>query len=140
MCISKCIERLFGRKKLKNEDEDDDSSKRLRDVEEGNEDWGDWEGSGNWESTSSTLQNAPKNSKPQNAPKNSIPQNAPKNSQPVRSVRKRVKPDYFGEFGMVPTIKKPITKKVVKSQSLRPGTSFYSVSPVTVLRAHSNNI
>ena len=122
MCISKCIERLFGRKKLKNEDEDDDSSKRLRDVEEGNEDWGDWEGSGNWESASSTLQNAPKNSKP------------------VRTVRKRVKPDYFGEFGMVPTIKKPITKKVVKSQSLRPGTSFYSVSPVTVLRAHSNNI
>ena len=46
MCIGSCLRRLFGgRKKVKNED--DELTKSLRDVEEGNDggDWGDWEGS-----------------------------------------------------------------------------------------------
>ena len=105
---------------MKNEDDDvdDELSKSLRDVEEGNDgDWGDWEGSGNWEEnqTSTSKQTRVSN------------QQMSSNSKPVRKpVRRRSKkPDYFGELGMVPTIKKPMTKKVVKSQSLRPGTSLW---------------
>eukprot|EP00938_MAST-03A_sp_MAST-3A-sp1_P002669 g2669.t1 len=116
MCIGACLRRLFGRKKVKNEEDDvdDELSKSLRDVEEGNDgDWGDWEGSGNWEEnqTSTSKQTRVSN------------QQMSSNSKPVRKpVRRRSKkPDYFGELGMVPTIKKPMTKKVVKSQSLRPG-------------------
>lgn len=114
---------------MKNEDdEDDELTKSLRDVEEGNDggDWGDWEGSGNWE------ENQPSTS----TQRVSNQQTSSSVSKPVRKpVRRRSKkPDYFGELGMVPTIKKPMTKKVVKSQSLRPGTSlwlFLSPSPVT---------
>ena len=123
---------------MKNEDDDvdDELSKSLRDVEEGNDgDWGDWEGSGNWEEnqTSTSKQTRVSN------------QQMSSNSKPVRKpVRRRSKkPDYFGELGMVPTIKKPMTKKVVKSQSLRPGTSLWIVaffSPSTpVTQTHNNN-
>ena len=123
---------------MKNEEDDvdDELSKSLRDVEEGNDgDWGDWEGSGNWEEnqTSTSKQTRVSN------------QQMSSNSKPVRKpVRRRSKkPDYFGELGMVPTIKKPMTKKVVKSQSLRPGTSLWIVaffSPSTpVTQTHNNN-
>ena len=102
--------------------EDDELTKSLRDVEEGNDggDWGDWEGSGNWEETSTSTTST-------STQRVSNQQTSSSVSKPVRKpVRRRSKkPDYFGELGMVPTIKKPMTKKVVKSQSLRPGTSLW---------------